>query len=156
MKKTLICVFSLLSCCFANADTILTVEYLDGSEKKEQLEKLSKIVFDQNGNMTFDYNSGDTKSFGNLSNTQKIVFSDGVLTNVASHPSSASIQVVPNPASESISINGMQEGDVVKVYTMVGSLVLTSQEPEINVAGLADGQYIITVGNSVIKLIKKN
>ncbi len=153
MRKTLIGVFSLLNLCFASAETILTVEYLDGSEKKEQLEKLSKIVF-QNGNIAFDYNSGETKDFGDLSNTQKIVFSDGVITKV-DEKSSATVQVYPNPTAESISIVGKKDGEFVKIYNMLGTLVLSSPESEIYVNSLADGSYIIIVGNSIIKLIKK-
>lgn len=154
MRKTLIGVFSLLNLWFANAETILTVEYLDGSEKKEQLEKLSKIVF-QNGNIAFDYNSGETKDFGALSNTQKIVFSDGVITTVDDQSSDAMVQVYPNPTAESISIVGKKDGEIVKIYNMLGNLVLSSQESEISVSSLADGSYIVVVGNSIIKLIKK-
>lgn len=153
MRKTLIGVFSLLNLCFASAETILTVEYLDGGEKKEQLEKLSKIVF-QNGNIAFDYNSGETKDFGALSNTQKIVFSDGVITKV-DEKSSATVHVYPNPTAESISIVGKKDGEFVKIYNMLGTLVLSIQESEISVSSLADGSYIVVVGNSIIKLFKK-
>lgn len=155
MKKTLIGVFSLLTCCFVNAETILTVEYLDGTEKREQLEKLSKIVFDNSGNMTFDYNSGDNKDFGNVSTTQKIVFSEGVLTKVDNQSADESVKVYPNPSTESISIVGLKDGETVKIYNMVGTLVLTSRDSEINVSQLADGQYFVVVGNTILKLIKK-
>ena len=38
---------------------------------------------------------------------------------------------------------------------MVGTLVLVSQSSVINVNHLADGQYLVAAGNSIIKLIKK-
>ena len=155
MRKTLIGVFSLLSCYFANADTILTVEYLDGKDAKEQMEKLSKIAFDKSGNMTFVYNNGDTKDFGILSNTQKIIFSEGVLANVDDRSSASSIHVFPNPTEESIKVVGLSDGESVKIYNLVGTLVLVSQSSEINVSHLADGQYLVVVGNSIIKLIKR-
>lgn len=147
--------FSLLSCYFANADTILTVEYLDGKDAKEQMEKLSKIAFDKSGNMTFVYNNGDTKDFGILSNTQKIIFSEGVLANVDDRSSASSIHVFPNPTEESIKVVGLSDGESVKIYNLVGTLVLVSQSSEINVSHLADGQYLVVVGNSIIKLIKR-
>ena len=147
--------FSLLSCYFANADTILTVEYLDGKDAKEQMEKLSKIAFDNSGNMTFVYNNGDTKDFGILSNTQKIIFSEGVLANVDDRSSASSIHVFPNPTEETIKVVGLAEGESVKIYNLVGTLVLVSQSSEINVSHLADGQYLVVVGNSIIKLIKR-
>lgn len=155
MRKTLIGVFSLLSCYFANADTILSVEYNDGNNSKEQMEKLSKIAFDKSGNMTFVYNNGDTKDFGILSNTQKIIFSEGVLANVDDRSSASSIHVFPNPTEETIKVVGLADGESVKVYNLVGTLVLVSQSSEINVSHLADGQYLVVVGNSIIKLIKR-
>lgn len=144
-----------MSCCFANADTILTVEYFDGNEKQEQLEKLSKIVFDKNGNITFDYNSGDTRDFGNVSNTRKIIFSEGVLSQTDNLSSETPIRIYPNPAAETISIVGMSDGESARIYTLSGTLVLTSQSSEINVGTLANGQYLVVVGNSISKLIKK-
>lgn len=155
MRKTLIGVFSLLSCYFANADTILSVEYNDGNNSKEQMEKLSKIAFDKSGNMTFVYNNGDTKDFGILSNTQKIIFSEGVLANVDDRSSASSIHVFPNPTEETIKVVGLADGESVKIYNLVGTLVLVSQSSEINVSHLADGQYLVIVGNSIIKLIKR-
>lgn len=147
--------FSLLSCYFANADTILSVEYNDGNNSKEQMEKLSKIAFDKSGNMTFVYNNGDTKDFGILSNTQKIIFSEGVLANVDDRSSASSIHVFPNPTEETIKVVGLADGESVKIYNLVGTLVLVSQASEINVSHLADGQYLVVVGNSIIKLIKR-
>ncbi len=147
--------FSLLSCYFANADTILSVEYNDGNNSKEQMEKLSKIAFDKSGNMTFVYNNGDTKDFGILSNTQKIIFSEGVLANVDDRSSASSIHVFPNPTEESIKVVGLADGESVKIYNLVGTLVLVSQSSEINVSHLADGQYLVVVGISIIKLIKR-
>lgn len=155
MRKTLIGVFSLLTCCFANAETILTVEYLNGQEAKEQLAVLSKIVFDKSGNMTFSYNSGDSKNLGNVSDVQKIVFAEGEITSIEKQTSGTSIQIYPNPTAESISIVGMKEGETVRIFNQLGVLTLTSQSSEINVNQLTNGQYFIVVGETVVKLIKK-
>lgn len=155
MRKTLIGVFSLLTCCFANAETILTVEYLNGQEAKEQLTILSKIVFDKSGNMTFSYNSGDNKNLGNVSDVQKIVFAEGEITSIEKQTSGTSIQIYPNPTAESISIVGMKEGETVRIFNQLGVLTLTSQSSEINVNQLTNGQYFVVVGETVVKLIKK-
>lgn len=155
MRKTLIGVFSLLTCCFANAETILTVEYLNGQEAKEQLAVLSKIVFDKSGNMTFSYNSGDSKNLGNVSDVQKIVFAEGEITSIEKQTSGTSIQIYPNPTAESISIVGMKEGETVRIFNQLGVLTLTSQSSEINVNQLTNGQYFVVVGETVVKLIKK-
>lgn len=147
--------FFLLTCCFANAESILTVEYLDGKEAQEQLAALSKIVFDKSGNMTFSYNSGNTKDFGNVSGIQKIVFAEGELTNVETQLSGTKIQIYPNPSAETITIVGKNEGEIIKIFNQQGVLALTSSASEINVNQLADGQYFVVVGETVVKLIKK-
>lgn len=156
MRKTLITLFSLMlmACYCANAESILTVEYLDGNKAKEQLALLSKIEFNGNGNITFDYVSGGSKDFGNVSNTQKIVFSDGDLSS-SKQETTSSISVYPNPSSETIRIEGMRDGQVVKIYSVAGKLERTSNESTINVSNLSNGEYFVVIGQTVAKLIKK-
>lgn len=154
MRKTLITLFSLMACYCANAESILTVEYLDGNKAKEQLALLSKIEFNGNGNITFDYVSGGSKDFGNVSNTQKIVFSDGDLSS-SKQGTASSISVYPNPSSETIRIEGMRDGQVVKIYSVAGKLERTSNESTINVSNLSNGEYFVVIGQTVAKLIKK-
>ncbi|MBQ4035249.1 MAG: T9SS type A sorting domain-containing protein, partial [Paludibacteraceae bacterium] len=61
----------------------------------------------------------------------------------------------PNPATESVSVTGLEDGQTVSVYTAAGQLVLRTSDAEFNVAGFTAGQYFIVVGKSVVKLIKK-
>mgnify|MGYP003477878640 CR=1 FL=1 len=86
---------------------------------------------------------------------KRLFFSEGVLTKVDDRSSGSSIQIFPNPAEETIKIVGLADGESVKIYNMVGTLVLVSQSSVINVSHLADGQYLVVAGNSIIKLIKK-
>lgn len=155
MKKRLIAVLTLLVCYCAHADTILKVEYLDGNEAKEQLSRLSKIVFDSSGQIKFDYKSGNIKDFGSVSNTNKIVFVEGDLTSVKSLSAGVTLKVYPNPTAESVSISGVEQGQMVSVYSSAGQLLLRTTETDINVSNFADGQYFIVVGGNVVKLIKK-
>lgn len=105
--------------------------------------------------MIFVNDNGEVKGFRILSNTQKIIFSEEVLTKVDDRSSGPSIQIFPNPTEESIKVVGLADGEPVKIYNMVGTLVLVSQSSVINVSHLADGQYLVVAGNSIIKLIKK-
>lgn len=154
MLKTLITGFMLTACCVAGAETILTVEYLDGQAKQEQLAKVSKIVFDGSENISLDLNDGNTKALGNVSSVQKIVFADGVLTS-ANQVNATSIKIYPNPTTESISIEGIEDGQQVKIYSVSGKLAQVSNDSVINVASLANGEYIVVVGQTVAKMIKK-
>jgi len=144
----------LTACCVAGAETILTVEYLDGKTAQKELAKVSRIVFDGSQNISLDLNDGNTKDLGNVSNVQKIVFADGELASV-DQTNATSVKIYPNPTTESISIEGLEQGQQVKIYSISGKLAQVSNESVINVSSLSNGEYIVVVGQTVAKLIKK-
>lgn len=154
MLKTLITGLMLTACCVAGAETILTVEYLDGKTAQKELAKVSKIVFDGNENISLNLNDGNTNDLGNVSDVQKIVFADGQLSSV-DQSKAVSVKIYPNPTTESISVEGLENGQQVKIYSISGKLAQVSNEPVINVASLENGEYIVVVGNNVAKMIKK-
>lgn len=154
MLKTLITGLMLTACCVAGAETILTVEYLDGKTAQKELAKVSRIVFDGSQNISLDLNDGNTKDLGNVSNVQKIVFADGELASV-DQTNATSVKIYPNPTTESISIEGLEQGQQVKIYSISGKLAQVSNESVINVSSLSNGEYIVVVGQTVAKLIKK-
>ncbi|MCQ2192458.1 MAG: T9SS type A sorting domain-containing protein [Paludibacteraceae bacterium] len=155
MKKTLITLFSFFTLYGANAGTLLTVEYLDGKSAQEQLAKLSKIEFDSKGNMTFNYNNGSTKDMGNVLNTQKIVFTEGEWTSAKQAAATQVVRIYPNPTTETIGIVGKESDQVVKIYSTTGCLVQTSNESNINVSKLPNGEYFVVIGQTVAKMVKK-
>ncbi|MEL6650212.1 MAG: discoidin domain-containing protein, partial [Bacteroidota bacterium] len=66
------------------------------------------------------------------------------------------LQVYPNPATSAILIDGLEEGEVVQIYSMLGNLVATSQTRKVNVATLTKGIYIIRVeGRKPVKFVKE-
>ncbi len=155
MKKTLITLFSLFTLYGASAETLLTVEYLEGKSAQEQLAKLSKIEFDGKGNMTFNYNNGSTKDMGNVLNTQKIVFTEGEWTSAKQVAATQVVRIYPNPTTETIGIVGKESDQVVKIYSTTGNLVQTSNESNINVSKLPNGEYFVVIGQTVAKMVKK-
>ena len=63
------------------------------------------------------------------------------------------LQLWPNPASETIHIDGLNAAEV-QVYNAHGQLVKTVQgSNEINVSSLPQGMYFVTVGNSTQKIV---
>lgn len=154
MLKTLITGLMLTACCVAGAETILTVEYLDGKTAQKELAKVSKIVFDGNENVSLNLNDGNSKNLGNVSNMQKIVFAEGDLSSLT-QSNAVSVKIYPNPTSESIIVEGVEDGQQVKIYSISGKLAQVSNESIINVGSLANGEYIVVVGQTVAKLIKK-
>lgn len=65
------------------------------------------------------------------------------------------LQLWPNPASETIHIDGLNAAEV-QVYNALGQLVKRVQgSNEINVSSLPEGMYFIKVGNNTRKIIVK-
>ena len=58
----------------------------------------------------------------------------------------------PNPATSFITLGNVEAGAVVNVYNTLGAVVLTEQvsatNHTINIANLANGNYIVRVGNT--------
>ena len=58
---------------------------------------------------------------------------------------SIKVLVYPNPAKEKVTINGIEAAEV-QVYNAIGQLVKTVRNSnEINVAGLAEGVYLVRI-----------
>jgi hypothetical protein len=70
----------------------------------------------------------------------------------------ANIQILPNPASDWIKINGNQEGEDVFIFDISGKLRYAGMQSEINVSQFESGIYILRVltkdGIGINKFIK--
>ena len=69
------------------------------------------------------------------------------------------LAIYPNPTVDVLYVDGVNAGDVVKVYTIDGILVKEQQfgaaDASINVAGLNAGTYFLQLNEKVVKFIKK-
>lgn len=140
--------------CNAKAENFLTIEYLDGETAKEQLANVSKIVFDSDENISLNLNDGYEKDYGKISDVQKIVFMD--IEKMETHLVRAtSMKIYPNPSTETISIEGLEDGQIVHIYSISGKLEQTSKESAINVSNLSNGEHIVVAGNLTAKIVKK-
>lgn len=66
--------------------------------------------------------------------------------------------IYPNPAQDNIVIKGADKGDLVRIYSATGQLVMTAMaEPdkEIEISNLPSGLYMIRCGVHVSRFIKK-
>ena len=69
--------------------------------------------------------------------------------------STESLNVYPNPANDMLYIDGV-EGETVRVYDNIGRLVKQEQyNGHLDVSGLAQGIYAVTVGERTVKFVKK-
>jgi hypothetical protein len=69
------------------------------------------------------------------------------------------IKIYPNPSSDFITIENVEDLKTVRIFDLTGKLVKQTQAKEINIQNFAKGQYIMNVytGNEIIsrKFIKK-
>ena len=68
------------------------------------------------------------------------------------------LAVYPNPARESIHINGMNANSEVKIYNVLGELVKTAvvgTDEEINISDLSDGLYLVRCGKETMRFVKE-
>lgn len=57
--------------------------------------------------------------------------------------SSLDINVFPNPTNETIHISGTDEGETFEIFNLMGSKVIASSTPDIDISTLASGHYYI-------------
>ena len=70
----------------------------------------------------------------------------------------ANLRVYPNPAKESIFINGIEANTQIEIYNSLGELVKVlsvSENQEINVRDLAAGLYMVHFGNATLRFVKE-
>ncbi|MBT6439421.1 MAG: T9SS type A sorting domain-containing protein [Flavobacteriales bacterium] len=75
------------------------------------------------------------------------------VTDITENENTSGFSVYPNPASNSITIEG-RISSITSIYTLNGQLITTSSENIIDISKLAPGQYLLISGNEIEKLIK--
>ena len=68
------------------------------------------------------------------------------------------LAVYPNPARESIQIEGLKANSEVKIYNVLGELVKTAvvgTDEEIGISDLSDGLYLVRCGEATIRFVKE-
>ena len=80
------------------------------------------------------------------------------LTNSTPEPTPATRSLYPNPAAESLHIEGLQKECEILIYNTLGILVSRSTaQPgqEIDLRHLAPGLYLLRCGNNLLQFVKQ-
>ena len=75
-------------------------------------------------------------------------------TSVAPAGESA-VFVYPNPVAHTLLVDGAAAGAPLVVYDLHGRALLRTSEPQVDVSALAEGCYLLKVGDKVVKFVKK-
>lgn len=141
----------------------VSVEYINKSTSAytNAINKIGRIVF-KNGKAAIIYDDESIEDLGETVAINKISFSNVGKTesdNVATsqeiiNDQSVSVSVYPNPVSDILHIEGMTEGQVIRLFNPEGRLVYSDTKGTINLKDMSQGVYLLKVGNDVFRIVK--
>ena len=141
---------------FATVTTIKVV-YLSAEEQAYELKQLGYVELDGDEMIFFDKEDNELH-VTKIKDVQKIVIGGTPETGVE-NVDGFSMVVYPNPSMNELFIEGMEMGDVLRIYAVDGTLVKTqvveSEVTRIEVSDLAIGSYLIQSKANVVKFIKE-
>ncbi|MFT7197675.1 MAG: putative repeat protein (TIGR03803 family) [Marinoscillum sp.] len=151
------------------ADASITFSNLE--QKADGTEKQPEIVTnpaDLNYTVTFNVSSDVPTAAGDYEVTVSIDEQnyEGIATETFTISQILAIEIgqdnfvklYPNPANESISIEGIQLNSSIKMYNLLGKLILiknVNSDDKIDVSQFKSGRYFISVYNKSTRLIKQ-
>jgi len=146
----------------AKAVPSLVVKPLSGKECITALGSIGKVVY--SGDSLYVYDAAKNVVFSDLlANVQHIRFSDeqpSTPTSVENTQGDNALQVkvYPNPTQDILMVENAQ-GDVLRLYSMDGRLVVTqtveSGSAQVDMAELPTGNYLLLSGNQSFQVIKQ-
>ena len=156
MKKILLLPL-LLMAMMAKAETALTVEPLNGSDKEYVVSLIGQIRFFDRVMYLYDQ-SGNELGHTAISEIGQIIFREATSTPTSLDNVQSNISVYPNPAVETITVNGLQDNQTIRIYDLQGRLISATPsqagQTTVNVSNLQHGSYLLQVGAEVVKVIK--
>ncbi len=123
----------------------------DGSETTYLLVDVQRIEVqadNEKGKMTILQKNG-TK----VGSYQKILFAEPQ-TGIEELGIS-SVFIYPNPVTNTLFIQGVEDEAILEVYNLTGKSVLKDKGTELDVTSLTQGTYILRINNQYVKFIKK-
>lgn len=146
--------------CFADNETSLIVNKLNGEEYSKALSTVGRMYF-TDGNIVLQTTDGDQIPICAISEAQSIVFAKGNTDD--SNPTiipevirdKVSISVYPNPSAGIVSVSGLSDGAEVRVFDLQGRHVLTSSAPSVDLSSLKAGIYLLQAGPEVVQIVRK-
>ena len=158
MKKlfTLLVTFCFSSIILSAKDYIV-IEYFSAEQQELKLKQIATIEFTSKYIYFLD-RSGEEIASKKIENVRKISFVDDNET-LTENASDVTMVVYPNPTMDALFVQGLNRGDVVRIYTLDGTLVKTQTVEDellqINVDDIAVGSYLLQSNTNVVKFIKK-
>ena len=154
MKLKTITTFLMLmfaSLLFANEVNSFVAVSADGDKTSYALADIKRIDVNTtatSASMTVVLNDGaEEGTYTKLLFAKDITSIDGV--------GEVSVYVYPNPVSNTLNIQGVDDTASLSVYSLSGKCLMQEKGIEIDVTSLHQGTYILRINNNYVKFIKK-
>ncbi|MCQ2374766.1 MAG: T9SS type A sorting domain-containing protein [Salinivirgaceae bacterium] len=169
MHKKLISALLLLAASSgAMADNVpgLTVEYLNSNTPAytKAISTIGRLTF-SGGNATLEFADNSTANLGALTDIKQIRFAEvdekNLTPNTPVTPpdgiadAQVRVKVYPNPTANRLTVEGIAEGETVRLFNANGQQVLKATETTIDMSQFTAGDYLLQVGANVVKVVKK-
>lgn len=161
MRKAFFLMLALAAHSVLCAATHLQIEYLDGSDYKAALSAIARLEI-AGDKLCLVGTDGEVLAEGNLFDDVRAV----VLTDIP--PASGldgagaadGITVYPNPTTDLLMVSGLQNGEMVRVFTADGRLAASTSAGNdgkacLQTGTLANGTYLLQAGIQIVKIIKQ-
>ncbi len=154
----LLFMFFCLNVIWAEKNSIV-IEYLSSEQQELELKEISTIKFEDNFVKFVDF-SGIVIAEREVSDIRKISFTKFTKIETATENVSDIVMIAyPNPTMDALYVQGLEIGDVVRIYSLDGALLkMVTIENEIQaimVGSLANGAYLLQSNTNIVKFIKK-
>ena len=146
----LICV---ICCSLQTMATNLVIEQRSGAEKMQDIAIIGQWFFVENTIQLLD-KEGNILATEPVANIKKIQFATNGTNADVNDTVVHTILVYPNPTQDILMIQGAAS-QMLRVYNLQGSLLLTQWGNQISVSHLPDGTYLLQIGTQVVRFIKK-
>ena len=151
-----LCVSSLLS-----ADISLIISPISEKDYVVELSKISKLVYSNDSLLLYDATKTLIYS-EKLSTIKYLSYSEEktpiIETNIEDQNLHSQIKIYPNPTTDIIIIDNIENG-IVRLYTANGNLLqnikTTENKIELNISNYPIGTYILFCNNKAFSIIKK-
>ncbi|MCI7575590.1 MAG: T9SS type A sorting domain-containing protein [Bacteroidales bacterium] len=156
MKNRIILLFLLVCPFLAKAEQGLTIVPLNGAEQTTLLSRIGKLRF-HSDSLYLYAPDGTLLGESYVLDIKQIVFAD--VSTALDNTAAFSLRVYPNPAMDCLFLEGAEDADVARIFSIDGRLMeavpLTDGSAAISVGNLPEGTWLLQVNTSLIKFIKQ-
>ena len=138
------------------AQSNLTVAMLDGEEYVNELSSATRMFFTNDSIVIISNSESTTALLFPIIDVRMLYFIENTVTGTEA-VEDCNLLIYPNPVRHSLNVEGIREGDILSIFSMVGTELLRKQYKSgecIDVSWLKSGNYIMRFGKCVVKFTK--